>query len=59
MHAINRSLGTDWPELPFAELSATATTLHLWTQVVGKIRLVRTPYSTSAGAALSSDRLFG
>jgi len=33
-----------WPELPYAELRATFTTLHLWTQVVGKIRLALTPW---------------
>ncbi len=33
-----------WPELPFTPWAATAATLHLWTQVVGKIRLSRTPW---------------
>jgi hypothetical protein len=33
-----------WPALPFAEWSATRATLHLWTQIVGKIRLARTPW---------------
>lgn len=28
-----------WPSLPFASWSTTASTLHMWTQVVGKIRL--------------------
>lgn len=28
-----------WPELPYEEWQATKDTLHLWTQVVGKIRL--------------------
>ncbi len=31
------------PALPLAEWSDTYTTLHLWTQVVGKIRLMRSP----------------
>src|SRR3954468_2700977 len=33
-----------WPALPFAEWGDTAATLHMWTQVVGKIRLVKTPW---------------
>ena len=33
-----------WPELPFAEWQATAETLHLWTQIVGKVRLKLTPW---------------
>jgi hypothetical protein len=28
-----------WPPLPLASWSATASTLHMWTQIVGKIRL--------------------
>jgi hypothetical protein len=33
-----------WPELPYGGWKATAATLHLWTQVVGKIRLAKTPW---------------
>src|SRR3954469_10524184 len=33
-----------WPALPFAEWQATAETLHMWTQIVGKIRLSLTPW---------------
>ncbi len=33
-----------WPALPYAEWSETCETLHLWTQVVGKIRLAQTPW---------------
>jgi hypothetical protein len=33
-----------WPELPSAWLRPTLETLHLWTQVVGKVRLARTPW---------------
>lgn len=33
-----------WPVLPFAELWPTAQTLQLWTQVVGKVRVARTPW---------------
>ena len=35
---------TPWPELPTAAWRDTYATLHLWTQVIGKIRLVRTPW---------------
>lgn len=34
-----------WPALPFAEWKDTAITLHMWTQIVGKIRLARTPWT--------------
>src|SRR5476649_1437833 len=33
-----------WPALPFAQWKETAATLHMWTQVVGKIRLALTPW---------------
>ena len=33
-----------WPELTYAAWSDTCTTLHLWTQIVGKIRLALTPW---------------
>ena len=33
-----------WPALPFAEIRETCATLQLWTQIVGKIRLVKTPW---------------
>ena len=29
----------EWPELPLEEWEDTYHTLHLWTQIVGKIRL--------------------
>ncbi len=32
-----------WPSLAFAEWRDTCATLHLWTQVVGKIRLAQAP----------------
>ena len=32
-----------WPALPIAEWHATRDTLQLWTQIVGKVRMVRTP----------------
>lgn len=33
----------DWPPLPLSQWESTRATLLLWTQVVGKIRLARTP----------------
>jgi hypothetical protein len=33
-----------WPELPTAAWRDTYATLHLWTQIVGKIRLARAPW---------------
>src|SRR5579864_4396222 len=35
---------TLWPELPYPAWRDTCDTLHLWTQIVGKIRLVQTPW---------------
>lgn len=32
-----------WPALPLAEWKDTYSTLHMWTQIVGKIRLALTP----------------
>jgi len=33
----------DWPALAYADWADTAQTLHMWTQVVGKIRMALTP----------------
>jgi hypothetical protein len=33
-----------WPDLPYAAWKETCATLHLWTQIVGKVRLARTPW---------------
>jgi hypothetical protein len=33
-----------WPALPYEEWKDTRLTLHLWTQIVGKIRLVQTAW---------------
>ena len=33
-----------WPELALADWRSTRDTLHLWTQVVGKIRFALTPW---------------
>jgi Family of unknown function (DUF5996) len=34
-----------WPPLPFGEWKETCATLHMWFQIVGKIRLVQTPWT--------------
>ncbi len=33
-----------WPALPFADWKDTCVTLHMWTQIVGKVRLALTPW---------------
>jgi hypothetical protein len=33
-----------WPELPYEAWKNTYATLHLWTQIAGKIRLAQTPW---------------
>jgi hypothetical protein len=39
-----RSLAASWPELPLASWPDTYDTLHLWTQIIGKIRFARSPW---------------
>ncbi len=34
----------EWPSLPFEEWRETCATLHMWTQVVGKVRLAQSPH---------------
>ena len=41
---MSASLQSPWPELPTAAWREACATLHLWTQIVGKIRLVRSPW---------------
>src|ERR1051325_6234370 len=53
-----------WPSLSLKEWQDTYSTLHMWTQIVGKIRLTRTPlinhywnstlYATARGLTTSS-----
>ncbi len=33
-----------WPDLPYNDWKETCETLHLWTQVMGKVRLALTPW---------------
>src|SRR5215208_6132067 len=64
--------GNSWPDLPLDAWRDTYATLHMWLQIVGKIRLVQTPwlnhswhvtlYPTAAGLTTSPipyrDRAF-
>jgi hypothetical protein len=43
MNAMNRA-DAIWPDLTYSAWSETLATLHLWTQIVGKIRLTLTPW---------------
>lgn len=45
MHLPHRSRSEDWPDLSLPAWRDTCTTLHLWTQIVGKVRLVLTPWT--------------
>ena len=40
----NASGSADWPSLDFAAWQDTYATLHLWSQIVGKIRLTQAPW---------------
>jgi len=33
-----------WPDLPFEPWRPTCDTLHMWTQIVGKVRLALAPH---------------
>lgn len=35
---------TDWPSLPLEDWQDSYSTLHLWSQIVGKVRLTQTPW---------------
>lgn len=41
---MTHSTSTDWPELPYSAWKDTYETLHLWTQIVGKVRLARSSW---------------
>src|SRR4029450_12536181 len=40
----NVSNAEAWPSLPLEAWSDTCATLHMWTQIVGKIRLTQSPW---------------
>ena len=37
-----------WPAVPFSDWADTAETLHMWTQIVGKVRMVQSPWVNHA-----------
>src|SRR6476659_517909 len=41
----NTSNAEAWPSLPLEAWSDTCATLHMWTQIVGKIRLAQTTWT--------------
>ncbi len=41
VHSVLRN--NSWPPLPLAEWQDTYATLHMWTQIVGKVRLAQAP----------------
>ena len=43
--ASSASASEAWPRLPLEAWQDTCSTLHLWTQVVGKVRLAQTPWT--------------
>lgn len=42
-----------WPELPLAAWEDTYHTLHMWTQIVGKVRLALSPGPITGGKCRS------
>jgi Family of unknown function (DUF5996) len=45
MNALPQTMPREsWPELPLAAWQDTYTTLHMWTQIVGKVRLALSPH---------------
>ena len=41
---INSNSADDWPPIPYGGWQATATAVHLYSQIVGKYRLARSPW---------------
>jgi hypothetical protein len=41
---MSESRSDAWPALPYGDWADTCATLHLWLQIVGKIRLAQTPW---------------
>jgi hypothetical protein len=40
----NMATAADWPELPYTQWADTIETLHMWSQIVGKIRMGLSPW---------------
>src|SRR2546430_9688189 len=45
MNASEVSSGNTWPDLAYADWADTCNSLHLWTQIVGKVKLALAPLS--------------
>jgi hypothetical protein len=43
MSSVGDQNGVTWPALPLRQWKDTCATLHMWTQIIGKIRLALTP----------------
>jgi hypothetical protein len=41
---MSNSTADPWPSLPLEEWEATRATLHMWTQIIGKVRLALSPH---------------
>jgi Family of unknown function (DUF5996) len=44
MPATQERMAEAWPALPYAEWKDTLDTLHMWTQIVGKLKLELSPF---------------
>lgn len=44
MNKLAEKIHENWPELNYEEARATYETVHLWTQIVGKIKLAKLPW---------------
>lgn len=43
MSSVSTKNESGWPALPFQKWKDTCATLHMWTQIIGKVRLALTP----------------
>ena len=48
------SPGNPWPALAYEDWADTCNTLHLWTQVVGKVKLALAPLANHWGGSFST-----
>src|SRR5690348_2877512 len=44
MSSKNNSQKNPWPSLPYSEWKNTLDTLHMWMQIVGKVKLKLSPF---------------
>ena len=51
----DHAAGDAWPALRVADWEDTRDTLHMWTQLVGKIRLAAAPMTTTGGRCHSTS----